>query len=576
MATTTSASIGTIPTGTTSFTNKISASGNSWLDGGNVGIGTVTPYSALTVSGLPPQTSTSTLVLLGSNFITGGNVSGTLLGANPTSTFTSDFINFEVSSTSEFDVSATGTVIAAGKVYATGGFNGQCLTTGVFDTSGGNSCNMDVAESYPTFELTAPGDVVAVPPSNVQAFDASSTIVKIGKSRGAAGERVIGVVSTNPGLVFKNGSTFLAGANDRYVSSTETVVALTGRVPVSVSLENGPIAAGDELSASADLPGVAVRAIAPGNIIGVALQPYNATTSNSSLIFQPSSTVPQILVFVGPHWSLGNLTAEGDIAYSSWAASSTSLSSGGSSASQATGGILDQLTLYIKYALQKLGLAIANGIATVQQLFANKITTNELCVGTTCVNQQQLAQLLANTNSGSAGNNIPSGAGNGNGDSNAPTPPANITIGNALGIAFVSPVTGNTVSGTVELDVNITLAPSSTISRLDYELDGADLGQGLWTNNPAYSYSWNTAASADASHTLTALVTDSTGATSTAKLAVTVDNGAVSGGTDATSTDASSSLSVSDGLSTSTATTTDVSSTSISPSASSSDVDSGQ
>ena len=106
-----------------------------------------------------------------------------------------------------------------------------------------------------------------------------------------------------------------------------------------------------------------------------------------------------VLVFMNPGWSLGNLTTEGDIASSSWVQATSTAGSG--STSLAVGGILDQFTLYIKYGLQKLGLAISNGIATVQQLFAQKVTTNELCVGTTCVNQQQLAQLLAQLNNSS-------------------------------------------------------------------------------------------------------------------------------------------------------------------------------
>jgi hypothetical protein len=475
---------------------------------GNVGIGTTTPYSELTVSGLPPQTSTSTLALLGNNFITSGNASGTFLGANPTSPFNGDFINFEVGSSSKFEVSGSGVVIAAG------GFSGPCLLSGVFsNASTTGSCNADVAESYPTSEPTVPGDVVAIPPTSAQTIDASSSIVEIGRSRGAVGERVLGVVSTNPGLVFDNGSTFLAGANDHYVTATETVVALTGRVPVFVSLENGPIAAGDELAASADLPGVAVRAVAPGNVIGIALQPYNATTPSSS----------QIMVFVEPHWSLGNLTTAGGIASSSWTATS-SLSSGSG------GGVLDQFTLYIESALQKLGLAVANGIATVQQLFAQKVTTNELCVGTTCINQQQLSQLLMNQNGGGGGGASSSGGGDSSGGGNAntstPPPPANVTTGTALGIALTSPVAGETVSSTIELDVNITLAPSTTISRVDYQLDGTEFGQGLWTNNPEYSYNWNTATVSDGAHTVTVMVTDSTGATSTESVAVTVDNNA--------------------------------------------------
>lgn len=67
-----------------------------------------TLYSELTVSGLPTQSSTSTLALFGSNFITGGNASGTFLGANPTSTYNGAFVHFEVNSSTIFAVNQNG------------------------------------------------------------------------------------------------------------------------------------------------------------------------------------------------------------------------------------------------------------------------------------------------------------------------------------------------------------------------------------------------------------------------------------------------------------------------------------
>ena len=75
---------------------------------GFVGVNTANPFSMFQVSGLPPQSSTSTLTLLGSNFITGGNVSGTFLGANPSTGYNGDFINFQVNSSTKFSISSIG------------------------------------------------------------------------------------------------------------------------------------------------------------------------------------------------------------------------------------------------------------------------------------------------------------------------------------------------------------------------------------------------------------------------------------------------------------------------------------
>ena len=86
---------------------------------GRFGFGTANPFSLLSVNGLPPQTATSTLALLGSNFIIGGSTSGTFLGANPTSTFGGDFIHFQVNSSTIFRVSGSGAVTGPGFEYCT-------------------------------------------------------------------------------------------------------------------------------------------------------------------------------------------------------------------------------------------------------------------------------------------------------------------------------------------------------------------------------------------------------------------------------------------------------------------------
>lgn len=80
--------------------------------GSRYGILTASPLSTLSIAGTPPQSTTSTLILLDANFITGGNASGTYLGANP-SIFNGDFINFEVASSSKFKVAGSGAVTAA-------------------------------------------------------------------------------------------------------------------------------------------------------------------------------------------------------------------------------------------------------------------------------------------------------------------------------------------------------------------------------------------------------------------------------------------------------------------------------
>ena len=88
------------------------------------------------------------------------------------------------------------------------------------------------------------------------------------QASGAYRQTLIGVVTTTPAQVY--------GTDDGH----SVAMALTGRVPVRVSLENGPIVAGDYLTSSSN-PGVAMRASQPGKAIGIALGGYDGTGAAS-------------------------------------------------------------------------------------------------------------------------------------------------------------------------------------------------------------------------------------------------------------------------------------------------------
>ncbi|HEY6042395.1 MAG TPA: hypothetical protein VIX58_09705, partial [Anaerolineae bacterium] len=130
-----------------------------------------------------------------------------------------------------------------GKVHASLGFNGECLNATSFMSNNGTACNMDVAEGFAAAELTDPGDLVAL------VTDASSAPT-VRKSTGVNDELLVGIVSENPGLVFDNGATHLAGDNSQLITQDKTVVALVGRVNVKVSMRNGAIKVGDPLTSS--------------------------------------------------------------------------------------------------------------------------------------------------------------------------------------------------------------------------------------------------------------------------------------------------------------------------------------
>ncbi|PCI28011.1 hypothetical protein COB55_04680, partial [Candidatus Wolfebacteria bacterium] len=169
---------------------------------------------------------------------------------------------------------------------ATFTLNGQSLfrfsASGEAFTGGGawNAGGADVAEYFPTddFELV-PGDIVSVSP-----WDSSGLV---SRSYGSYDEHIIGIVSTNPGL--KLGSDVTGG------NAGKKPIALTGRVPVRVSLEGGPIAKGDRLTTS-NVRGVAMKSTEAGRVVGFALEDYT--------LQDEADGVRSVLVFVGPHeWS---------------------------------------------------------------------------------------------------------------------------------------------------------------------------------------------------------------------------------------------------------------------------------
>lgn len=72
--------------------------------------------------------------------------------------------------------------------------------------------------------------------------------------------KTLGIVSTKPGQVI----------GDVDGIGKPLPVALSGRVPVKVTLKNGDINPGDYIATS-DIPGVGMKATEPGRVIGKAL-----------------------------------------------------------------------------------------------------------------------------------------------------------------------------------------------------------------------------------------------------------------------------------------------------------------
>ncbi|MBY0310078.1 tail fiber domain-containing protein [Patescibacteria group bacterium] len=144
-----------------------------------------------------------------------------------------------------------------------------------------NSGGADIAEYFPTDDDTLEaGDIVTV---------AQSSAGLIAKSTDAYDDNALGIITTTPGI--KLGIDITGGTAEKQP------VALVGRVPTKVSLENGMIKKGDYITSSGR-SGVGMKATDAGRVVGIALEDLDTTTLDDS-------GVGKVLVYVNPHTFLG-------------------------------------------------------------------------------------------------------------------------------------------------------------------------------------------------------------------------------------------------------------------------------
>lgn len=150
----------------------------------------------------------------------------------------------------------------------------------------------DLAEHLPTKDSSIEaGDIVAADPNNSQ---------NVIKSNVAYQNTLLGIISTAPGVTLN--STQVDGKP----------LALAGRVPVKVSLENGFIKTGDPITSSS-VAGIGMKASQAGRVIGIALENFGSSQCNNITISQ-CNNVATITVFVNPSWYTGTaLAANGSI-----------------------------------------------------------------------------------------------------------------------------------------------------------------------------------------------------------------------------------------------------------------------
>jgi hypothetical protein len=141
----------------------------------------------------------------------------------------------------------------------------------------------DYAEIYPMAEDVMPGDIVEIDDIEVTTMD-GDPMRRLRKAATPYARGIVGVVSDPAKATDFNVIGYNIRAEDHPMP-----LALNGRLMVTVSTENGPIAPGDPITASSE-PGVGMKATEPGMIVGFAIHDYSDLAPG------------RVMVMINPSW----------------------------------------------------------------------------------------------------------------------------------------------------------------------------------------------------------------------------------------------------------------------------------
>jgi hypothetical protein len=141
---------------------------------------------------------------------------------------------------------------------------------------------------YPVDSDIEVGDIVVTGTQMVDTYDATSRglvdwnvvkgkIAKLEKSTKGYQENIVGVVSDNYHDFTSTGYNIKPQDNPKSI-------ALKGRVLVKVTDENGPIKAGDYITASSTIPGFGAKATRSGQVVGRALGDFTFDSTDTGLV----------------------------------------------------------------------------------------------------------------------------------------------------------------------------------------------------------------------------------------------------------------------------------------------------
>jgi hypothetical protein len=295
----------------------MSGQGNVIINQGNFGIGTTDPTARLEVIGALTSSSLA-FEVFGMASISGDLVLGNLSSnsLNPTENIGGAGLLAYGAICSDDTLDTADDCIDAARTAGT-----------VYGVASSFTID-DIAENFPTlYASIGAGEVVALdfqspPASGSSGFDPGAKFETefVRLASGAAdAEFLLGAVSAKPAVLLGG---WKQGHDPRAVK--EVAVALSGRIPVKVSLENGEIKPGDMLTISSTA-GVAAKAVRAGRVLGMALESFNSQSQKSN-IDEESLKVKglneegeslkvrglgtgEILVFINPHWWGGTIAS---------------------------------------------------------------------------------------------------------------------------------------------------------------------------------------------------------------------------------------------------------------------------
>jgi len=186
-------------------------------------------------------------------------------------------------------------------------------------------------------------------------------------------DTMLGIVSTNPGLVIGDRDTNFG---------IPVKIALSGRVPVKVSTINGNIQPGDPITSS-DILGVGMKATKAGRIVGKALERYENSDPNA---------IGSILVFINLAWYDPDvyLTDTGDLSIITQG-TPEQITTTNSFSLLNTGSLVDRIGAFSKLVAAN----IQAGLTKTQDLIVNRrAKINELEVEKLAINQTPIDQYL--------------------------------------------------------------------------------------------------------------------------------------------------------------------------------------